>query len=77
MSHRLISGELGDSWQLGGQEVGPDLSEEVHLGAECLGLGGGHHQIPHLPRVADRHVRHKLDTSGNADIVHSCDTTMT
>ena len=71
VSHGLVGGELGDGGQLRSQEVWPDLGEEVHLGPECLGLGRGHHQVPHLPRVTDGHVRHELDTPSDADIVNS------
>ena len=71
VAHGLVGGELGNSGQLGGQEVGSDLGEELHLGSEGLGLSGGHHEVPHLAGVADGDIRHELHSTGDAHVVHS------
>ena len=71
MSHGLVGGKLGDGGELRGEVVGPDLRDEVHLGAESLSLSRGHHEVPHLAGVSDRDIRHEFNASGDADIIYT------
>ena len=62
-------GKFSDCGQLGLQMIHSDLGKETQHLPSGLCLVRLQHQRPHLPRVSDRHVRHKFNTAGDANIV--------